>query len=162
MGPNNLCNDLPQVVHCSTDEESALLNKSASPDLNNGYGCVVNIDSPNRRTSRERRGSGALSQSANSYMMPSGQLFGFKDGHLTTIVADDNGLLSPETALNGSSKLAANALNAEMKRIKSTDLSMTRDRSSSMLSHCTIGSIHTVRTLKEVEEEYEEYLAKTR
>ena len=165
MGPNNRCEDLPQVVQCGNDEESSLLNKGASPDLNNGYGCAVNIDSPppspHRRTSRDRRGSAALSQSANSYMMPGGKLFGFKDGHLTTIVADGD-LLSPETALNGSSKLAVNAMNEEMRRISSIDVSMAREKSISMLSHCTVGSIHTVRTLKEVEEEYEEYLAKTR
>jgi hypothetical protein len=75
------------------------------------------------------------------------------------IIADDE-LLPPETPLYGSSKFAANARVAEIRRIDSK-VSFVRDQSISNISklgdHCddaTITSVRTARTLKEIEEEY--------
>jgi hypothetical protein len=136
---------VPAVIYgsTSTDDEESLLNSNPC------------------RQSRINRNGGSLrlslSQSLTSFMMPTGELFTFKDGHPTTIVADDEAL-PPQTALHGSSRSAANAFNNELRRIKSVDGGVAY-QTSSVMSLCTIGSSQTVRTLKEIEEEY---LAKTR
>lgn len=135
---------VPTVIYgsTSTDDEESLLNSNP------------------RRQSRINRNGGSLrlslSQSLTSYMMPTGEMFTFKDGHPTTIIADDEAL-PPQTALHGSSRSAANAFNNELRRIKSVDGGVAH-QTSSVMSLCTIGSSQTVKTLKEIEE----YLAKTR
>lgn len=151
---------VPSVVYGggNGEDESLLNNGTSSAD---DYGCLVQVDSPPaRRQSRVQRGNRfSLSQSLNSFVSPTGELFTFKGGHPETMIIAEDELLPRETPLFGSSKSAANAFNTEMKRIASADGNMLRDRSLSVLSQCTIGSAQTVRTLKEIDEEY---LAKTR
>ena len=170
--------EVPEVGYSEND---ALLNVNGAPSAmkqSRSYGgrsaspiyggITMDSPSPPRRPNRALRGqdsSGSLSQShrsTGSFVLPNGLRASFRGGHPITetmIIADDE-LLPPETPLYGSSKFAANARVAEIRRIDSK-VSFVRDQSISNISklgdHCddaTITSVRTARTLKEIEEEY--------
>jgi H+/Cl- antiporter ClcA len=146
--------EVPGVIYSNGEKESLL--GTGTDSSGNGYGGTMNSPSSPGNPSRRLRNLGSFRGGNLNSSLTSSLRNSWLPAAGTIIVSDDE-VLPPQTPLYGSSKLAANARNNEMKRIDSAK-SIRCGKSASMMCEqgedSTVCSIRTVKTLKEIEEEY--------